>query len=356
MWRVSRILCNVLFVTSAHAAVFLQQVDGKVAAEIVMQTRQAERTPSSTLGQGHVMFMPKDDNETRVHDNETSVPSEKTSVPSEMTASCMKHTGGTCLVSKCADWRGAGCELGRCFCPEHRCAGADGSCYKETYKTLIQQLKIRNVRWPDMYMYAARTHHTVYVGQTTDSTSEFTLRQFPDKEDVLLTSVEWPDHVVHVVEQDSCQDYSLVDLHHQQRTSTNHSGVPNYKVDCSEKGCVIRQEQQQQQQHQLQQQQSADGCFSYEPQSRALEGMLSGSHLSAPTAALRLEASPEGDYVMINSDEFFGHYFYVSHGKWTVNTYKGDPGTGGYWTFDPPLPESFKLPKYDGPRCSDDCG
>lgn len=264
-----------------------------------------------------------------------------TDVPSKMAAHCIKHTGGTCFTESCADWRGStDCTHGRCFCSEDTCAGSDGKCHSQPYKMLLKKFKIRNVRWPDYYMYVSSVGYGIYVSDQTDSTSEFILRQLPGGKDVVLSSAHWPDYMVNVREQDNCQDTSLSQVSQESENIPKH-----YNVDCSKGGCFFRQ----------QQKSLNEGCFSYIPQVERLEGILMGGHMSAPTAALKLEKAPQGgDHIMINSADFPGHYFYVAHASWDVGTVKGDPGTGGYWTFDPPL--SLELPIYSGRRCTSDCG
>jgi len=59
----------------------------------------------------------------------------------------------------------------------------------------------------------------------------------------------------------------------------------------------------------------------------------------------------------------FGSPVYTSMYAWSGNSYdvrarEDDPGAGGYWYFDPPLPLNVQaaLPAYAGPLCSWGCG
>jgi len=69
--------------------------------------------------------------------------------------------------------------------------------------------------------------------------------------------------------------------------------------------------------------------------------------------------SPEENRTLV----MFGSPVYTSMYAWSGNSYdvrgrEDDPGAGGYWYFDPPLPLSVQaaLPAYDGPLCSWGCG
>jgi hypothetical protein len=70
-------------------------------------------------------------------------------------------------------------------------------------------------------------------------------------------------------------------------------------------------------------------------------------------------ASPEENRTLV----MFGSPVYTSMYAWSGNSYdvrarEDDPGAGGYWYFDPPLPLSVQaaLPDYTGPLCSWGCG
>lgn len=69
--------------------------------------------------------------------------------------------------------------------------------------------------------------------------------------------------------------------------------------------------------------------------------------------------SPEENRTLV----MFGSPVYTSMYAWSGNSYdvrarEDDPGAGGYWYFDPPLPSSVQeaLPDYAGPLCSWGCG
>jgi hypothetical protein len=62
--------------------------------------------------------------------------------------------------------------------------------------------------------------------------------------------------------------------------------------------------------------------------------------------------------VMLSTPKYSNQYMYVSSMGWEVQGYRNDPGAGGYWWFDPPLPQEVQesLLSYSGPRCSSFCG
>merc|ERR1719389_68333 len=95
---------------------------------------------------------------------------------------CLQNTGGSCLISNCDAWRGATqCSFGRCLCSPGACAGADGKCYAGKQSTKLGVHTIRNVKWPEYYMYSASYGST--PGVSTDNTtgqSKFVLWQLPD--------------------------------------------------------------------------------------------------------------------------------------------------------------------------------
>jgi hypothetical protein len=226
---------------------------------------------------------------------------------SDAEPNCLQNTGGTCAVYDCAAWRGrTTCTSMRCFCAPGMCAGADGKCYDRPYETLLEGVRIRNVRWPTMYMYLRAWSSGVHVSEDRfTSASSFKLRQFPDG-NILLSNNAYPRYVIHVYYEQKCD-------------SSEHGGT-----HCRE---------------------------SWEPVANNIGGW---GEMSAVTAALALETAPDGRSVMIRSVDYQDRYLYIPRMSWQVNTNSGDPGTGGYWVFDPPLPS--KPRPFGGRRCSFDCG
>jgi len=61
---------------------------------------------------------------------------------------------------------------------------------------------------------------------------------------------------------------------------------------------------------------------------------------------------------MISASAYPDNYLFIPKFSSTADINKGDPGAGGYWFFDPPLPggEVDKIPVYSGAKCKWYCG
>lgn len=223
----------------------------------------------------------------------------------EIAPHCLRNTGGTCAMYECGQWRGpTDCVNMRCFCPATMCAGSDGICHNTAYINL-GTYRIRNVRWPSMYMYLAGWSSGAHVGEDRiSSAGQFLIRKLPDG-NVLIYGVDYPEHVVTVTHSQDCD------------SEGDH---------CTEK---------------------------WTPTTSHIGGSL-GLEMSAVSAASAIEVAPDGQSFMIRSVDYPDRYFYVPRFSWTVDAHKGDPGTGGYWVFDPPVVGLELLP-YRGRRCSYDC-
>jgi len=224
---------------------------------------------------------------------------------------CLTNTGGTCVVQNCLEWRGpTNCSWGGCYCQPGHCAGSDGKCYSKTYGTLLDRFRIRNVRWPDMYLYVSWFWfwNKLYVSSDgATSAGEFNLKELPDGDFILLSSL-YPDYMIKTDYFKSC------------------TGNQDKTTHCTE---------------------------SYMPMCSGISSFVSPS---VPAAALRFTTAPDGSSVMISSNDYPSNYWYIPHFSWTLNTHYMDPGTGGYWVFDPPLPKTTRLESYRGRRCAYDCG
>jgi hypothetical protein len=156
-----------------------------------------------------------------------------------------------------------------------------------------------------MYMYLRGFSYEVHVGEDGLSpASQFIIRKLPDG-NVLFYGVSYPEYVVTVTHSEDCDSEG----HH-----------------CNDK---------------------------WKPRTSHIGGSL-GFEMSAVSAASAIEVAPDGHSLMIRSVDYADRYFYVPRFSWTVDTHKGDPGTGGYWVFDPPL-DGLELLPYRGRRCSYDC-
>mmetsp|Transcript_105265 Transcript_105265/g.280256 ORF Transcript_105265/g.280256 Transcript_105265/m.280256 type:complete len:366 (-) Transcript_105265:42-1139(-) len=227
---------------------------------------------------------------------------------------CIDNNGGSCLVQSCYSWRGSQtCHLGRCFCTAGQCAGTDGMCHDEHNVVIANAVRFRNVRFPDYFLYISNFNYDLWVDRNPGNQGDFNLWQLPngghasDPPDFLIASTRFQGYVVNVREKKSCDSNN--DCTTKIMAGTEHVVFP------MDKGI---------------------------------------QHL-----AMEFERIPERpDAVMIASYMYSRMHLYVSVASWQVGTYDGDPGTGGYWTFDPPLSNETmeRLRMYHGPRCTWFCG
>jgi hypothetical protein len=162
-----------------------------------------------------------------------------------------------------------------------------------------------------MYMYISSWSEEVYVNEDRfTNVGLFQIKQFPDG-NVIVASHAFPSYVMRVRYDRQCTE------------DHGHS-------DCTEE---------------------------WKPVVTHVEGgYVLGVEVSAPTAAMEIVYSPEGGFLMMHSLDSPERYLYIPRMSWQVNTYHGDPGTGGYWVFDPPLPADFQPRQFRGRRCIFDCG
>jgi len=222
---------------------------------------------------------------------------------------CIENNGGSCVVENCYDWRGQQtCHLGRCFCSDGMCAGADGACHRQRNAMVASGIRLRNVRFPDYYLYLSKYNNGVWVGKTPGSQANFELRLLPANEhagtppDFMLTSSQFPGWAVNV---QAC--------HGDNCGSSVQSGVEHITW----------------------------------PMDTGIQNL-----------ALNLERVPEHpDQVMIASFQYPRSHLYVPQSGWSVSAFNDDPGQGGYWTFEPALPSEVmdSLAFYHGPRCHYQC-
>jgi hypothetical protein len=160
------------------------------------------------------------------------------------------------------------------------------------------------------YMSVSAWFHGLEVstdGKTT--ASQFILRALPDG-NFVLSSVAYPDYMIYTV-MDVDEDHD-----HSSRHSSRHSSTVTYSPSV---GHIDR-----------------------------------FGEVSAPTMAMKLARAPDGKSIMMSSFDYPERYFSVSRFSWGVHSTRDDPGLGGYWEFDPPLP--LQVEKFNGRRCSFDCG
>lgn len=221
------------------------------------------------------------------------------------TTSCLPDTGGTCMVQRCAPWRGATCGHGfKCTCPTGSCAGADGKCYQQPYETLGSKFRLRNAMYPDHYIYVSTWWSGLYVTTSLSPQSDFVVKKLPD-ESVVISPTLFPHYIAHTAVSEHCNE--------------------------------------------------DDHCTrTYDPEVRYIDGWWHA--MSAPSAAMNLETlNHDGkDYIMIAGRDYPNKYFTTSKFSSHVSTTTGDGGLYSYWVFEPPLP--FQPPAFKGRRCSFMCG
>lgn len=240
------------------------------------------------------------------------------------TIDCIENTGGSCLSNDCFSWRGqARCDLGRCFCTSSTCSGGDGVCTATPYRKVANgtQYRIRNARCPEYYMDAVRGGGALdlrkRISDEIDKKFTLTMPSYAGGESPLLAplflieSVRRPKEVIQV-------------------TSSTNDGETQWMAEVK----------------------NVDG---------ALGGMGSDPTVMDLGMMITLapDASPDGDVpVMLSSYRYQNKYLYCASMRVTLSVHENDPGTGGYWFFEPPLPAEMKerLQRYVGPRCTMNCG
>jgi len=233
-------------------------------------------------------------------------------------ANCVENTGGTCAVENCAAWRGnTTCSVGRCFCAPGTCAGADGQCYRQANREIAHGFRLRNARWPDQYMYVS-VFGGLAVSTSLNNQSMFNLWETPGQganaSEFLLQSEGWPNYVATIAKEQFC-------------TGNGPSGGQSCTTETVGATAAVQL-----------------------VTSSSVE-KLTVRLVSAPTY---LGAPNNTQSLMISSFTYPGWFLYLSSYSWSVQAFLGDPGVGGYWIADPPLP--LELPAYTGPRCSWYCG
>jgi len=66
---------------------------------------------------------------------------------------CLAKTGGTCILSKCSDFRGATMCIGsNCLCFPGFCSSAEGQCLKSANQRIAKKVRLRNARYSNQYV------------------------------------------------------------------------------------------------------------------------------------------------------------------------------------------------------------
>lgn len=213
-----------------------------------------------------------------------------TALAAGLNADCYTYTGGTCGVDPCYAWRSASCEQGKCLCLAG-CTGADGKCYPGTYKEVAAGFTLTNVKFHSQKLYMPavdlldQLKTTAVPSFLNGGKDKFVLHALPGSlaghKDYFLTTMSYPGYVAAI----------------RATAGTAVSLFGAYEV-------------------------SLDKEFS--PDRLAVRVCNKG-----------------GGQVMIGSPGSVNtEWFFVHHGSWDVYGWglTNDPGQGGYWQPDPPIP------------------
>jgi hypothetical protein len=203
---------------------------------------------------------------------------------------CYAYTGGSCMTSACDPSRKASCQSKSCVCMAG-CSGPNGTCFSgQTNLVVAAAITLKSKAWPSYAMYV-QASSTFGQLKTTNAyewmnfgQDKFSIWKLPGtlggEAKYFLGSNKWPDSVARVAMTTG--------------TSFSTHGLYNSKL-------------------------SDD----YGPDAIAL------------TICLR----PTGD-IMLGSASATPRWAYIHSGSWLVYATTGDPGSGGYWTPTPAIPQS----------------
>lgn len=226
-------------------------------------------------------------------------------LPTGWNTECFTWTGGTCFMFGCDAERGdTECSSSRCMCTRG-CAGSDGKCYNGLKNQIVaSSFTLQNVKWPDQSMYIPSGVAAVVEDQLRTSTSDgskFSLYMLPDGS-YLMASAEWPDYVV---------DISLTEIVLPRTKNSDAVEIPRWDVRA----------------HRL--------------------GWWHGGLRTSSLKICNPDDTEHPDAVLFRnmySGTIRPATIFIRHGSWKIYGYiiSDDPGNGGYWIPEPPLP--FKLP------------
>lgn len=259
--------------------------------------------------------------------------------PASRPPSCMRNTGISCASKSCDASRGEmRCDNGQCVCSTG-CSSASGRCLHEANILVATGVRFQNAKWPGYFMVANAMDDFIHVtSNAMDSLARFNLYQLPGQgdhpQDFLLVPQGSPSHSLTVAHSLTCPGVIEIPV-----------GIADGKKD-------------------LQNDTSAkSGCKdNWKAKAQPMSPSFN-NHPSVQDAGVRLWHAPVTDKSSIGklsnaitirgSGKLVSKFLFVHDGSWKVATREDDPGLGGYWIPDPPLP--FTLPMYDGPPCKYAC-
>lgn len=247
--------------------------------------------------------------------------------------SCIQNTGVSC-DGKCDAIRGATeCSNGKCVCSTG-CSSSAGICIQQENVLVASGLRLQNARWPTYYLVASSMNDEIQVGDFQDPLARFNLYMLPGQgehpQDFLLIPEGSPAHCVAVVHKYLCSD--LMDQR-SAKDEDKHNISLTGPMSLTGQKCT----------------------HSWDAQTQHMSPAFS-AYPSVQETAVRLWQAPnakDGAVTIRGAGDHVSKFLFSHEGSWRVRTRSDDPGLGGYWIPEPPLP--FKFPVYDGPPCEHAC-
>lgn len=214
------------------------------------------------------------------------------------TWNCLVDTGIACK-SACLEQQGSTqCQTGRCVC-SRGCVGVDGYCREAKYKRANSTFVLRNAHWPSFVLAESSFAGALEVSSAPESAdSHWMATELPSgngqHQGLLLSTLSRPEHALSLISKLECDPENL-------------------------DTCVML------------------WSASLQP--------LTEPEVSARGIAVLLQRAPgklgnQGAVLIRPYLSWSGsHFLFVPRGSWGVGVSNGDPGPGGYWFMDPPMPE-----------------
>lgn len=215
--------------------------------------------------------------------------------PFNLASSCYSFTGGTCAFASCSSFRMAQCQAGKCMCPGG-CAGADGRCYNSPNLLVASSFVLTNVQYPSYRMYFKRI--TTWGQMGTSSMPSFSFMGsdlfdlyrvpglFNGKALFIIASHKWPSYVLAI----------------RATTGTAFSPFGTYSVELK------------------------DTSAPWKPEDIMLRVCSMGSY--GKHSAIMIGSAGAVKTI----------WAYVHMGSWSVYGSISNPGEGGEWSPNPPMP------------------
>jgi len=182
--------------------------------------------------------------------------------------------------------------MGNCLCTDG-CAGPDGKCHQQQYKTVLTSVRFQNVEFSSYYLHAGQGWFGTAELQVSEDrinpASQFVLKELPNKTYALFSAL-----------------------------------YPDYAVN----GHWV----------------STGDSASYEARLVKLN-----AYTSPQDVALRFSQAPGGRGVTMNPHNERTYSLYASSYSHGVSALSYDPGEAGYWISDPSLPFDVKPFDVDPP-------